>query len=74
MTEQEALETAIEALGIECQRLASQARDWQRYDDHQPFNRQEGQNSRNIIARYQAAIDILQPMVVRLRTGRHPKG
>lgn len=75
MTEQEALETAIEALGIECARLASEAREWQRHDDDQPFNRQEGQNSANIIERYQAAIAALQAMVNRLRaTRKHPRG
>lgn len=73
MTEQEAIETAIEALGIECDRLATEAREWQRHDDDQPFNRQEGQNSANIIARYQLAIGILEKMVNRSRaSGQHP--
>lgn len=67
MTEQEALETAIEALGIECDRLASEAREWHRHEDDQLFNKQEGQNSANIIARYQAAIGVLQSMVDRSR-------
>ena len=63
MTEQEALETAIEALGIECARLAREARDWDRYGDHdQPFNKAEGQNSADIIVRYEMAIKVLQVM------------
>jgi hypothetical protein len=68
MTEQIALETAIEALGIEVARLASEARDWQRYGDRdQPFNKAEGRNSADIIVRYEMAIGMLQLMVARLR-------
>ena len=63
MSEQEALEAAIEALGIECARLASEARDWERYGDReQPFDKAEGQNSTDIIARYRVAINVLQAM------------
>jgi hypothetical protein len=68
MTEQEALEVAIEALGIECARLASEARDWQRYGDRdQVFNKAEDQNSANIILRYEMAIGVLQLLVTRMR-------
>jgi Ser/Thr protein kinase RdoA (MazF antagonist) len=72
MTEQEALEAAIEALGIECARLASEARDWDRYGDRdQVFNKAEGQNLAAIILRYEMAIGVLQLMVTRMRQSTH---
>jgi len=68
MSEQEALEAAIEALGIECARLASEARDWERVGDReQPFNKAESQNSTDIIARYKMAINVLQAMCDRAK-------
>jgi len=72
MIEQEALEAAIEALGIECARLASEARDWDRYSDRdQAFNKAEGQNSAEIILRYEMAIGVLQQIVTRMRQSTH---
>jgi len=67
MTEQEALESAIEALGIECQRLSTEAYHWSTYTDDQSFNKEEGLNSAHIVERYNKAIIVLQAMVVRMR-------
>ena len=67
MTALEAIETAIEALGIEVVRLTNEARHGHRYSFDSQFNRDESQNLANIIARYEKAISQLQIMVTRIR-------
>jgi hypothetical protein len=67
MTEHEALEVAIEALGRECARLASTARDWQTYGDTLQFNRAESHHAAETITRYEQAVKVLEAMLWKVK-------